>query len=338
MSSKVRIGIIGLGRISGIHVKTYLEHERAEIRAIAETNPKLLTAHTYLVNKGHAYADYRLMLNDPDIDVVAILLPHYLHTGVMTDALKAGKHVICEKPLVTNPDDVNTIRTLSQKSGTFVYLKQYFRFSGLHHEAMDMILTGVIGTPYLVSCLYTVDARDEFHAPSSWRFNTVEGGGGVFMDVGIHMLDYLQEMFGNPLAVTAMAKHVFGSLPTKGEDVSVVTLEYRGNITVNIVCTAGDSSYGFRWEKQFFGTEGSIRIDDAGKQRMNLAVRKNNRIVTQRQETDWWDRANSAALNDIIGRIVRHEPPAISLEDAEKTLRVIRGAYISADTRKTIVL
>lgn len=338
MTSKLRIGIIGLGRISAIHIKTYQDNEKVSIYSIAENNTRLLVAHEHLVKKGRAFTDYRLMIKDPDIDVVAILLPHYLHAPVIQEALRAGKHVICEKPLVTDPKDVDRIRRLSQATGKYVYLKQYFRFSALHHEAMKMILEGVIGTPYLVSCLYTVDAKDEFNNPLSWRFNKVEGGGGVFMDVGVHMLDYLQELFGNPLSVTAMTKNMFSSLPTKGEDVSVVTLEYRGGIAVNIICTAGDSSYGFRWEKHFFGSEGSIHIDDTGKRRMNLMVRKNNRNEIQKQEKNWWEHANSAALNDIISRITRHEPPAISLGDAGKTLHAIRKAYASGKQRKTIFL
>lgn len=338
MISTLNIGIIGLGRISAVHIKTYQENEQASVHSIAENNGQLLAAHRNLVKKGRAYSDYRLLLKDPDIDVVAILLPHYLHTPVIQDALNAGKHVICEKPLVTDPKDVQGIRRLSRTTGKHVYLKQYFRFSTLHHEAMTMILKGEIGKPYLVSCLYTVDAKDEFNNPLSWRFNKIEGGGGVFMDVGIHMLDFLQELFGNPLSVTAMTKNIFGSIPTKGEDVSVVTLEYHGDVTANIICTAGDSSYGFRWEKHFFGSEGSIHIDDIGKSEMNLAVRKNNSNIVQKREKNWWERANSAALNDIISRIHRGEPPAISLEDAGKTLQAIRGAYISGKQRKTIFL
>lgn len=338
MTSTLNIGIIGLGRISAVHIKTYQENEHASVHSIAENNTQLLAEHGNLVKKGRAYTDYRFMLKDPDIDVVAILLPHYLHTSVIEDALKAGKHVICEKPLVTDPKDVQGIRRLSQKTGKYVYIKQYFRFSALHHEAMKMMLKGEIGKPYLVSCLYTVNARDEFNNPLSWRFNKIEAGGGVFMDVGIHMLDFLQELFGHPKSVTAIMKNAGRSLPAKGEDLSVVTLEYRGGIVVNIICTAGDSSYGFRWEKHFFGSEGSIHLDDTGKQRMNLLLRKNNRVHLQKHEVNWWVQANTSALNDIIGRIARSEPPAISLDDAGRTLRALRGAYISSAEHKTISL
>lgn len=336
MAAKLRIGIIGLGRISAVHIKTYSENERTVIQAIAENNEQLLSDHVHLVQKGRAYLNYQQLLADPDIDAVAILLPHYLHAPVIKSALAAGKHVICEKPLVTDVGDVKGINSLSKKTGRRVYLKQYFRFSKLHHDAMRFILDGALGKPYLISCLYTVDATSEFNNPSTWRFNRHEAGGGVFLDVGVHMLDYLQEVFGNPLSVTALTKNLFSSLPYKGEDVSVVTLEYKGGVIANIICSAGDSSYGFRWEKHFFGTGGSLHIDDIGKRQMNLTVRKNNHIVVSLYEKDWWERANTAALNDIINRIIAGEPPAISLDDAEKTLQVIHGAYKSGKLHKAI--
>lgn len=338
MTSKLRIGIIGLGRISAVHIKTYTEDERVIIHSIAENNKQLLLDNTHLVQKGRAYLNYHQMLKDSEIDAVAILLPHYLHASVIKSALAAGKHVICEKPLVTDIREIADIASLSQKTGKRVYLKQYFRFSTLHHEAMRSILEGTLGKPYLISCLYTVDATAELTNPATWRFNQAEAGGGVFLDVGVHMLDFLQEIFGNPISVTATTKNLFSLLPFKGEDVSVVTLEYRGGVIANIICSAGDSSYGFRWEKHFFGTEGSLHIDDIGKRQMNLTLRKNNQIESRMQEKNWWEVANRAAITDIINRIINDEPPAISLHAAEKTLRAIHGAYESSKMHKTVFL
>lgn len=336
MMYPIRIGIIGLGKISAVHIRAYRNNEHVVLHSLAENNDRLLNIHNNVVLKDRLYTDYRLMLKDPDLDVVSVLLPHHLHAAVIMDVLKAGKHVICEKPLVTDPKDIHEIKRLSSKMGRYVYLKQYFRFSDLHHKAMRMVLDGSIGTPYLITCLYTVDATNELNNAFSWRFNSHEGGGGVFMDVGVHMLDYLQEFLGNPLSVTAITQNSFTSLPQKGEDVSVVTLAYRGGIIANIVCTAGDSSYGFRWEKKFFGTSGSICIDDAGKQSMRLSVHKNAAIIMQKEERDWWERANISALNDIISRIAKNEPPAINLDDAQKTLQVVRDAYRSNRSEKTI--
>lgn len=337
-TSALGVGIVGLGRISDIHIKALSEHKDVRIRAIADTNTSQLEEKKSIMPSVIAYTDYRKLLLDPSVDIVDILLPHYLHANAICDALRAGKHVICEKPIVTKPQDIHRIEQLTKKMKKNVYVKQYFRFSLLHEKLISLIQRGDIGKPYLVTCTYTTDSRREYLNPLSWRGNIREAGGGIFMDVGVHIIDYLQEIFGTPTSVCATVKKNFTPLNTKGEDLSVVTLEFRGGIVATISCSAVDTSYGFRWEKHFYGDEGSLHVLDNGKQKMELVTQQNSHEKNVETEKNWWELANIRAIHNCIDRIVAGDPPAISLSLARKTLQAVIGAYQSAKYGKRIYL
>ncbi len=332
------VGIIGLGVISPIHLRAFQTHRKASVVAIADSNPALLRIRAGEIPRVQSYDDYHKLLLDPAVDIVDILLPHYLHSKVVCEVMRAGKDVICEKPLATRPGDIDAIIKISRVFNKHVYVKQYFRFSRLHQKATEMILRGDIGKPYLVSATYTVNAMDSFTDPDSWRGNKKEAGGGVLMDVGVHMIDYLSEIFGAPVSVLGTMKKNFTPLPIKGEDFAVATIEFRNNITANIICTAVDSSYGFRWEKHYFGSDGSIHLIDNGKTNIELSLRKYGEVIFTETENDWWSHANVAALHDIVDRISRHEPPAVSLTEVKRTVLTIVKAYESSAVDKRMFL
>lgn len=335
---KLSVGIIGLGNISTVHIRALQNHPAVTITAVADTDLTLLKSKAADISTSRPYADYHNLLAQPGIQFVDILLPHFLHARVIREALVAGKHVLCEKPLVTEASDIAAIAAAAKKFNKRVYPKQYFQFSRLHRKVRDELLAGVIGKPYFISCTYTTDDSVFYDNPYSWRGTIGKAGGGVWMDVGIHIVDYLTDMFGFPLAVSAVMKHNFSYLKSKGEDLSVVTLEFAGNVTATIACTARDTSYGFRWEKHFYGSDGSVHLVDAGKLRMDMSVQKDRRVVLREKDMDWWEHANIDAINDVIDRIIRDEPAGMNLSEARRLVGVIQAAYTSARLRKTVVL
>ncbi len=335
---KIRIGIIGTGAISSVHLRSFLNDPGVIVCALADVNKALVESVARDISGCTAYTDYHDILKRSDIDVVDILLPHSLHAAVICEALSHGKHVICEKPLVTKSKDIDRISDLVESTGKRVYVKQYFRFSGIHTKLRDEILNGTIGRPYLISCIYTTNDVAAFENIQNWKFTLKSGGGGVWMDVGVHILDYLSEIFGNPISISAVMKKIISSAPGKSEDVAVVTLEFRLGIVASILCTAGDTSIGFGWEKHFYGSSGSLHLIDNGKQSSSLTLTRFHKVVQTDQEALWWELANRQALADITGRILRNEPPAVLLSQTKTLLKVIEGAYRSAKSGNKILL
>jgi len=334
----LRIGIIGLGKISDIHFEAFLHNRNVTIAALSDIHRDLLRQKADQFHIDTYATDYRKILQDSTLDVIDVLLPHNLHADCVIAALRAGKHVICEKPLAITIRDIDRIAKASFIAKRSVHVKHYFRYASLHKQLQGMLIKKTIGKPYLITVLYTTNSIDMFGDRSSWRGDLKKSGGGVLMDNGFHMIDLLQSYFGPPRSVYSVSQKLSTPLPQKGEDVSVTVLTYSNNLTATLVCTSCDTSLGNRWEKRFLGTSGSIVLEDHGKERMTLNVWKDNNIVSSQTEQNWWNTTNIRALNDCIDRIQSGRPPAVSLSESRLALQTVFLAYRSARIEKVVRL
>jgi len=336
--SKIKIGIIGAGKISDVHLETFSKNKNVSIVSIADADIKLAAEKAKKYDIKKIKKKYSQIVNDPEVDVVDVLLPHYLHAAVSLMAIRNGKVVICEKPFVTKLSEAKEIIRATKVNKIPLYLKHYLRYSSSHLEVKDLIHKGVIGTPYLVQCLYTCNSVKGMNDKNSWKGNIKKAGGGVLIDAGVHVVDFLQDIFGNPKSVACECKQIFTKLRSKGEDLAMMNLEFPKNVMAEITCTSNDTSYGFRWEKHIFGSEGSLHIIDYGKNKNELVLYKDGNMVMKEIENDWWNQANKNNLNDIVNRIIYKKNPAVDLETAYLGLRTIFKAYESAKIGKRLKL
>lgn len=334
MAKKINLGIIGAGKISDIHLETFGKNVNVSLVSIADIDNKLATekAEKYGIKK--VYKNYLDIINDINIDVIDILLPHYLHAKVSIEAIQKGKIIICEKPFVTKLSDGKEVIKNATLNKASIYLKHYLRYSSSHLKMKKMINDGIIGTPYLIKCFYTCNSVKGMNNKKSWKGNIKEAGGGVLIDAGIHVVDFLQDIFGNPRAVMCECKKIFTKLKSKGEDLAIMNIEFPNKVVAEITCTSNDSSYGFRWEKHIFGSKGSVHIIDYGKKYNELLLYKDGTMVMKEIEDDWWNQANKNNLNDIINRIIDGKNPIVSLEAAYLGLKTILKAYASSKKKK----
>lgn len=332
----VRVGMIGMGYISHIHLAAYAQRKDVCIQAVSDNNQGLLLRKAAELGVRNTYPDYRFMLRDDSIDVVDVMTPHFLHKQIVCEALQAGKVVICEKPLATTLQDVDTIFHTSSSTGKRVYIKEYFRYSLANQKAITYIRDGDIGTPYYIQCIFTGDSRKEFLDPASWRGTKIQSGGGVFMDIGVHILDWLQLAFGKPISVYAQHRNVTAALPNKGEDFATLMMEYPNSVMANITTTQNDIGYRFRWEIRIYGTNGVITILDDGIQLKTAQVVKENKVRREFKEPDWWRQSNIRVLNDIIDNIKHNAPPTIPNTHTRSVMQTVFRSYDAARTGKRI--
>lgn len=337
---KLKIGVLGAGEISDIHLEIFGRNPNVSVIAIADIDIKLAKEKALRYNIKRISNDCNDIIKSKDIDVIDILLSHFLHADIAIESLRNNKIVICEKPLAVSISGANRVIREVKKTGIKLYLKHYFRYLQAHKRIKELINKGEIGRPYLANCLYTTNSIKNMNDENTWKGNIIEAGGGVLLDAGIHMIDYLQYLFGDPVSVFANCKKNFTQLKTKSEDLAILNADLPNNITANIICTCSDTSFGFRWEKHFFGSKGSLHLIDYGKNRNELILIKNKEIQWKETENNWWYNANKKALNDIIGRIIKKQDPPISLNTAFIGLKTILSAYISSKdgVKKTIKL
>ena len=187
MREKLRCAVIGAGGIGLDHLNSLASFPRAVVVAIAESNAHRATeaAHRFKIDR--TYADYRELLEQPDIDAVTIALPNYLHAPVAIEALKARKHVLLEKPMATSAKEAGKILDAANKMKRTLMVAQNFRFNRHTQIARMSLESGVLGEIYHARCFWL--RRSGIPRIGSWFTQKRYAGGGCTCDLGVHMLD-----------------------------------------------------------------------------------------------------------------------------------------------------
>ena len=139
-SSPRRIGILGCGGIGWLHANGVRQHPAAlRLLAAADANPETLRKFCQDHAVPHGHADYRRVIADPDIDAVIVLLPHFLHEEVCIAALRAGKHVLVEKPIARTVEEADRIIAAAQDAGKVLMVGFNQRYTGWAAQLKAMV-------------------------------------------------------------------------------------------------------------------------------------------------------------------------------------------------------
>jgi len=222
MTKTVKVGIVGTGFVGDIHHASFKSWVRdAEVVAVASPN----NAAKFAAERGipQAYADYRQMLLDKDIDVIDIGIPNDLHCQVVVDAAKAGKHVIIEKPLCVTLEQADEMIEACQKASVLLMYAEELLFAPKYVRVKTLIEEGAIGEPFLAK---QSEEHPGPHMPWFWDVN--RSGGGVLLDMGCHSIEYTRWILGKPKVkiVTAFMGTYIHQERTQGEDHSYTIVEY----------------------------------------------------------------------------------------------------------------
>ncbi|UCH24858.1 MAG: Gfo/Idh/MocA family oxidoreductase [Trueperaceae bacterium] len=208
--NRLRVGIIGTGRISDLHALAYLSSGRAEIVAVCDTNLAIAQrrAQAWGVPEERIFPDYHDLLSLADIDLVEILLPHHLHCQVALDAIKAGKHVSVQKPMALSVEEADAMVDAADKAGVILKVFENFIFYPPVQRAKDLIDQGEIGeirTIRLKSHAGVSPTMWEIPASATaWRLNPETcGGGPLVFDDGHHKFALAWHFMGVPEQVHA---------------------------------------------------------------------------------------------------------------------------------------
>lgn len=139
-----KIGIIGCGKIAQVrHIPEYEENVNSQLYGFYDINVERAKELAEKYN-GKAYESYEELLNDPEIDAVSVCAANSVHAEITVAALKAGKHVLCEKPMATTIEDCEEMVKAAEESGKYLMIDQNQRLAKAHVEAKKMIDDGLI--------------------------------------------------------------------------------------------------------------------------------------------------------------------------------------------------
>jgi predicted dehydrogenase len=223
-NGKVKVGIIGSQFEADIHAASFqIMPEEAEVVAVASPTPghPEELARRYGIQR--VFHDYREMLKDKDIEMVTLATPNTLHAPMCIDAARAGKHVVCEKPLSMTLEEADEMIDVCRKEGVLLLYAEELYFTPKYVKAKEMADQGAFGKVYLVK-----QSEKHFGPHSPWFWDVERSGGGVFMDMGCHGVAFCYWFLNRPAIESVycnMGTYVHGG-KTKGEDDSICILQF----------------------------------------------------------------------------------------------------------------
>ncbi len=265
----MKIGVFGLGFMGSTHLKAYKNIPQAQIVAVVSDIPERLTGDLSGVqgniggpgerwdfSKLAKYTDPYEGLQNPDIEAVDICLPTNLHAPVTIAALRAGKHVLVEKPMGLSAEEADAMLAAARESGKILMAAQVVRFIPEYSVVREMVKSGRLG-PVRAAIF-----RRRCAAPawSQWLGDKNVSGGGVF-DLLIHDLDFCLHAFGMPEAVSAVG---YEDMP-RGIDWITASLHYRDN--GGVVVSGGwhhPKAFPFEMEYTIVGDCGTVEFSSSG--------------------------------------------------------------------------
>ncbi len=209
---KLKVGVAGLGFIGPAHIEGIrrIGDEVVGVVGITQEEAKK-RADELSIEK--AYASYDEMIADPEIDVVHICSPNYLHYSQSVQAINAGKHVVCEKPLTVTAEQSAELVKLAKASKLACAVNYNLRYYPVNHEARETVRSGELGKIHAIHGAYL---QDWLLYPTDWNWRLLSKEGGVLCavaDIGSHWMDMV--MFITGLKITEVMADLGTSIPVR---------------------------------------------------------------------------------------------------------------------------
>ena len=206
---RARVGVIGLGWPGQRHIEGYLKQPDVDLVALCDSNLALLAESQRTHQVPHAFADYEEMVAFDGLDAVSVCLPNFLHAPVAIAALRAGKHVLCEKPLARTVDEGKRIVAAVERSDRVFMMALNNRFRPDTLALKEHVQHGGLGEIYYAKAGWL--RREWNPLVRGWFTRRAQSGGGPLIDLGVHMLDLALWYMGNPrpVSVSGATYHPF---------------------------------------------------------------------------------------------------------------------------------
>lgn len=353
MEKKV-IAVIGCGRIAtNAHFPAFAEMDNIRVKyacdLIIEKANALKENYSFIEN---TITDYQIALNDNEVDAVYVLTPNYAHYTISMDALRAGKHVFCEKPITINYKLSSEMAEMAEKAGKILNIGVCNRYNKSVEMLEEMNREGKFGNIYHVYCSF----RDIRNIPGlGGAFTTKEqSGGGVLIDWGVHFLDLILFILGGAKlksltcdTYSEMAKDMssyryWGMWAEETKDIENGTNDVEDFVTGHIRTDKASISFNGAWAQNikatemfidFLGDKCGARLSYGGK----FEIYDGSTLESIQPE---YDIPNSYLCENIafIESITTGQKNRSHIDNVLETAKLLDGLYQSAEAKKEITM
>lgn len=247
-----KIASIGFGGMATHHFNQSKRLDIIELKGIYDIDPKRVEA-----AKGYGlytYSSAEEIYADPEIDIVLVAVPNDLHKKYCIEAMKSGKHVLCEKPVTMTSDELLDIIKVSKET------KKVFTIDQNRRVNKDFVLMRRCVEKGLLGDVYVIESRVEGSrgVPAGWRTNKAQGG-GMMLDWGVHLIDQILYMYPDSKVTNVFCKMYSINYP-EVDDNFRLTMTLDNGVTAQIEVSTNNFIKHPRW--YVLGTDGTLQIDD----------------------------------------------------------------------------
>ena len=250
---KIRVGVIGTGRIGRMHIEHLAQGTpAADLVALCSLDLPSMDSLAKQFNVPQTTEDYTELLADPQIDAVLITSATNTHVEISQAAAKAGKHIFCEKPIALDLEQIDETLAIVEKSGVKFQVGFQRRFDTSFMRIREAVASGEIGEPHIMR----ITSRDPAPPPIEY----IEVSGGIFLDMTIHDFDMARYLIGDEV----MEIYATGGVriePQIGEagdiDTAVITLKFKNGVIATID-NSREAIYGYDQRVEVFGSKGMV--------------------------------------------------------------------------------
>lgn len=329
---ELNVALVGCGIISGAHLRAY-EKVRERARVVVCCDSDRSRAKEAAGSIGASVStDYSDVLADPGIGAVDLCLPHHLHADMAVAAARAGKHILCEKPLALSIAECDAMIAAARAAGVVLMHGENMRMAENVERAAAMVQEGRLGTVVGLQATYAHWQREALN--TGWRARPEESGGGHLMDGAIHWIDVLRHIGGDVAAVHAMLQRYRPELGASSEDTGVLSLRFSAGHVGQLFACHASRGRGAAPTLTVFGTEGCLSLDAPGQGSLVLYARDRDPepVPVKHDWSTTFDREIAHFLDVVLdGAPLRARP-----EDGRENVRVVLAAYESARTGREV--
>jgi len=322
----LQVALVGMGRVARVHLEALRGTSAVKVVGVFDTDTTRAQERAEAEHIARIYGSWDELLGDNSVQCVGVLLPHDLHEQYVTEALRAGKHVVCEKPLAPTLPECERMLATAAEVGRKLF-PVHNRVYGVAVERMhEMIRLGHIGDVVLAQ-------TTGFEGPptvQTW-LATPRGGGGVLMSQAVHPMYALRWLLGDVARVSCL----FGDrkvVDMTAEDIAVVLLKFQNGIAAEMTCTFGIAHGPYDHSISLHGQDGYLTMSNhrlwAIAPRLFGDTELHDLNVVEPDAASAFRRM----WEDYARGILEGAPTRQSGEDGRRAVEIVQAAYRSNQT------
>ncbi len=344
----LRIAIVGTGNISHSHIQGYQEFaDRCQIVALVDIYPEKAQEKKVRYGLTHAtvFSSHQALLESGlEVDIVDVCTPPYVHAEISIDALNAGKHVLCEKPMAASLEECDAMIAAQRSSGKILSIIAQNRFTDAFWRLKQVVDSGELGK----ICHAQVDSfwwRGHCYYDLWWRGTWEKEGGGCTLNHAVHHIDAIQWMLGFPKEVVAMMTNVAHD-NAEVEDLSAAIFRYDSGaltqLTASVVHHGEDQKIVIQGDKARISAPwdvwASVSADNGFPQEQHDNEREARLDALFRHTSPLKYTLHAGQINDLLNAVEQHGEPLIDGVQGKRSLELITAIYQSSITGRVVTL